>query len=430
MERTTVRQLAEIKEEPAISIMCPLDAGRPGNPQDPVVLAQLRDVAVEKVNHVLRGEAAEGLIARIDEAVGSVDLRHPAPGVAVLVSANVSRVIEFDAPVEPHVVVGERFAIRDLVTAMLRRSRARLVVLSLARTRCVDLTGDATVERHDFGFPVEIVPPTEADTPHGDFPLSEHEHAEAIKFVFRAVDRSLGSLQRGGLRPLVIIGTERDLAHFDEVTEQHAHIVGRVAGNHERDTPYELARLVRPVLEAHERHEQTRLCDETRAAIGTHAVSGIADVWQAARSGRGHRLLLEEDFRFTACLEEGTLDRRARRRRGELRRRRRRRRGSGASRRRSRRRTRRNPRRPRPHRTAHPILMSVARWEYRLEDLRITGKDPASSRADAVAMLDALGQDGWEVVGLSPAHASSHGLRVETTDCVVSLKRPRRGKSS
>ncbi|HEY5011625.1 MAG TPA: hypothetical protein VIK61_02840, partial [Acidimicrobiia bacterium] len=163
MDRETVKRLAQLREEPAVSILCPLDARRPGNAQDPVVLAALRDRAVENVYRVLQGRAATSLIARIDEVIGSVDMQHPSQGIAVLVSPNVSRVIALDIPVGPHVVVGERFAIRDLVTAMRRSWRARILVLSFAKTRCIDLTGDDAVERLDFGFPVDVVPPTEAD---------------------------------------------------------------------------------------------------------------------------------------------------------------------------------------------------------------------------------------------------------------------------
>lgn len=307
MDRATVKQLADLKEEPAISILCPLDVKRPGNVRDLTVLSKLRDRAVEDVGRVLHGRASESLIARIDEAVGSVDLHHPTHGVAVLVSANISRVIGLDVPVGPRVVVGDRFAIRDLVTAMLRSRSARIVVLSLARTRCIDVSGVAATERLDFGFPVEAVAPVEADTPHGDFPLSEREHREAAMFVFRAVDRALSALQRGRPRPLVIIGTERDLAYFDEVAAHGAHTVGRIAENHERDTPDELARLVQPVLAEHERQEQERTCTEIREAIGTHAVSGISDVWSAASVGRGRQLVLEEGYRFPARLVEGVL---------------------------------------------------------------------------------------------------------------------------
>jgi hypothetical protein len=57
--------------------------------------------------------------------------------------------------------------------------------------------------------------------------------------------------------------------------------------------------------------------------------------------------------------------------------------------------------------------------------VHVTGKDDgAQERADAVSTLDALGRDGWEAIGFSPSHASSRGLRVETTEYLVLLKRP------
>ncbi len=71
--------------------------------------------------------------------------------------------------------------------------------------------------------------------------------------------------------------------------------------------------------------------------------------------------------------------------------------------------------------------MNNAQWEYRLEVLHLAGKDGGeAARADAIAALDRLGRDGWEAVGFSPSQASSHGLRVETTEHVVLLKRARR----
>ena len=63
------------------------------------------------------------------------------------------------------------------------------------------------------------------------------------------------------------------------------------------------------------------------------------------------------------------------------------------------------------------------RWEYKLEILELD-KDDADHRQAAASPLDALGHQGWEAVGFSPSHASSHGLRLETTRFVVLLKRP------
>ncbi|HYL53092.1 MAG TPA: hypothetical protein VEZ15_14055 [Acidimicrobiia bacterium] len=308
MNRTTVKQLAQVHGRPAVSILCPLDTRRPGNAHDPAVLSHLRNEAVEQVEGLVQGHAATLLIDRIDMALASVDLHHPSRGIAVLVSPSLSRVFSLDIPIEPHVVVGERFAVRDLVTAMLRMPRSRIVVLSKDKSRCIDVTGDAAVEQLGFGFPVEVVAPTEADTPHRDFPLGEHEHAEAVKFVFRVVDRALVAVEHHDPRPLVLVGAERDLAYFDEVSLRRAHVVARVHGNHERDTARELAKLVRPALEAYEREQQQAACDEAREAIGTHAVSGLADTWLAARAGRGHRLILEDGYQAAARIAGETFE--------------------------------------------------------------------------------------------------------------------------
>ncbi|MGZ4675271.1 MAG: hypothetical protein ACXVJ7_13735 [Acidimicrobiia bacterium] len=66
----------------------------------------------------------------------------------------------------------------------------------------------------------------------------------------------------------------------------------------------------------------------------------------------------------------------------------------------------------------------MTRWEYRLEVLELPGKDDPDARIERAAALDQLGAEGWEAVGVTPTHAASHGLRVETTRFIVLLKRP------
>lgn len=59
------------------------------------------------------------------------------------------------------------------------------------------------------------------------------------------------------------------------------------------------------------------------------------------------------------------------------------------------------------------------RFEYRWEVVTAAKGEPP----DADGLLDRLGADGWEAVGVAPSTASGHGLRVETTAYVVLLKR-------
>jgi len=301
-------ELAQASGTPAVTILCPLDAHHPGNPHDPAVLTDLRNRAEAGVRAYLSGREASSMLSRIDEALRALDLEHPTQGVALFVSPDVSRHIRLDVSVDPEVVVGERFAIRGLLQALQNRPRARVVVLSQARTRCIDLNGNHAVERLEFGFPVEIEPPVEADTPHRDFPLDEHEHAEAAKFVFRAVDHALDELQRRDERPIVLLGVERDLAYFHEITARWAQVVGCLHGDYERQTAAAISDLAQPVLDAHQLEQQQRACADVREAIGRRAVAGVVATWTAARAGRGHQLVVEDTFRYPARVVDDTLE--------------------------------------------------------------------------------------------------------------------------
>ncbi len=59
-------------------------------------------------------------------------------------------------------------------------------------------------------------------------------------------------------------------------------------------------------------------------------------------------------------------------------------------------------------------------WEHRFVRVHLGPKDDLDTARRA---LDDLGLDGWEAVGFSPAHASGHGLSVDTTEYVVLLRR-------
>jgi hypothetical protein len=296
MHSDRIERLARLDATPTVSIYCPLDVRRPGNEQDPAVLADLRQRAATRVRELASEPVARRVITKLDDAIATVDFRHPAPAVAVFVSPDTADVVTLDSSADTQLAVGRHFALLHLVTAQQNLRFARVLVLSQARTRCIDITGPRATERSDHGFPLTVVAPTEADTPHRDFPLDEHEADEAVKFVFRAVDAALTPIHHRDPRPVVLLGAERDLAYFDEVRSEQLSVIGRLAGNYERSTVAEIADLVRPTLESSRDDSVARACAEVREAIGSHAVAGIEEVGDAARDGRGHRLVVEAGY--------------------------------------------------------------------------------------------------------------------------------------
>jgi hypothetical protein len=199
------------------------------------------------------------------------------------------------------VVVGAGFATRALLDAAQRTVHARVLVLAAERARCFEATGPTLRELHTEGFPMHITPPVQEDTPHADLPIGEHEHAEAHRFVFRAVDHAFAARQRRQREPLIVVAVERDLAYFDEVTRHGDDIIARVRGNHIEDSVEKLEQIVAPSLDIQRQRRSTEAAGRAHELVDSRAVAGFADAIAAARAGRGHELVVEEGLRVPSA---------------------------------------------------------------------------------------------------------------------------------
>lgn len=307
LQRSEIERLAAVRTETAVSVLLPLQRQSPGNNEDRLRLRHL----VERAERSLREDHArhaDAALGQLTAAVAAVDLTHPEDGLAIYATADTHTVHLLPFAVPERVVVDRSFATRELLLGMQRTPRWRVVALSLTETRVVDGFGVRAAECVTAGFPMHTDARGEADTPHKDRPVHD-DRPEAFRAAFRAVDRALTELQRSDPRVLVVAGPERDLAYFDEVTAHADAIAGRVTGSHLTTNPAELARLIAPVLAQHE----ARLRDHAIAALvdavgRRRAATGTIEVWNAARQGRGHLLVVEEGHTVPARIEGDDLE--------------------------------------------------------------------------------------------------------------------------
>ncbi|GIU87131.1 MAG: hypothetical protein KatS3mg009_1646 [Acidimicrobiia bacterium] len=278
---------------PVVSVYLPFDPadGPDGNERRAAAAAE---EAAAAVRARAAGPGCEELVANLADALGSVDPRHPPAGLAAFATPDGWEAAALPEPPAPRVVVDGVPALRALLLARQRTPDGRALLISARGARLVDLVGGHAAEHEGDGFPVRIDPPVEADAPHGDFPLDEHERAEARRFVFRAVDHTLAPLQRREPLPLVLVGETRDLAYYDEVTRLGPQVVGRVRGSHEHDPPHAVAPLVLDALRRHVEADATEVARRALEALPAGAVAGVDAVAEAARAGRGRELVVEE----------------------------------------------------------------------------------------------------------------------------------------
>src|SRR5262249_22763445 len=145
-------------------------------------------------------------------------------------------------------MIDETFATRDLVYAFNRASPYRVLVLS-HNTRLYD-AWTTVLDEHRKPFPMAHRGPGGATKlPGGQGINRSAVRDEAHRKFFRSVDDAVAALQKSNPLPLVLVGVERNLAFYQEVTRQAGVLVGMLAGNHERTAPSALGKLVWPVFE-------------------------------------------------------------------------------------------------------------------------------------------------------------------------------------
>jgi hypothetical protein len=202
--------------------------------------------------------------------------------------------------------VGETFLTRDLVFAMNRTPRYWVLALSEKPTRLYEATRDDLIEIRDGGFPITHEGPGGEQPLPGGFGIKKSAYRDEYhRKFFRQIDTALKPFFADDPLPLAIVGVDRFLAFFKEVTEYKDSVLTALQGSHDKTSPAKLGKLIWPrVKEALAEQRQQVLSELDRAVGERKSASTIGEVWRLANEGRGHLLLVEKDFHFPAKVDE------------------------------------------------------------------------------------------------------------------------------
>jgi len=305
MNRQDILDLQSHRRHPSLSILLPTHRTSPDNKRDPILLKNLVSEAGDRLVELLGKRDAAPLIRELEAQVAAVDLRRTLDGMAIFVNADHAGVYLLPVPLEPRVVIDDTFATRDLVFALNRSPRFWVLVLSEQPTRLYEGVRDTLVEVRGGGFPMVH------ENPEADEPLPEMKERSKVEQAwhrrfFRQVDQALSAYTKADPLPVCVVGVERWLAHFQEVSERKD-VVVTLTGNHDQTPPHALGKLVWPAVSDALAAERRRALDALEAAVGAQRfASGLGDAWRRAQEGRGELLLVERDYHQAARFDEAT----------------------------------------------------------------------------------------------------------------------------
>jgi hypothetical protein len=302
-----VRLLQAINHYPSVSILLPTHRTAPDNRQDPIRLKNLISEATNRLLNEFSKRDSARLLDNLEKLVEQIDFQRTLDGLAVYVNDDFARAFVLPFDVNERVVIDQTFATRDLVYALNRTSRYWVLVLSEQPTRLYEGTKSTLVEvREGSQFPLTHGDPGGGSQLPGGVGVNRSAYRDEYhRKFFRKVDEAFSEVAADDPLPLVVVGVDRLLSFFQEVSAHRSSIIATLQGSHDKTSPHELGELVWPLAKEAIAQERNKVFDELDAAIKSQKfTSTIGEVWRKAHDGRGDLLIVEEGFHFPARVDE------------------------------------------------------------------------------------------------------------------------------
>ncbi len=302
ISRSELKILQGHREYPSVSLLAPTHRTAPANKRDRIVVKNLLAKAVERLHGEFTKREVASVVQNLKKLVERVDWKHALDGLALFASRDVATAVSLPFRVKARAVIDATFATRDLVFTLNRAPRYRVLVLGEKPTRLFDATTNVLTEETAKPFPmVHTGPGGASKLPGGQGINRSAVRDESHRQFFRKVDDALAVIQKHDPLPLIVVGVDRYLAFYQEVTKASEAIIGLVAGSHEKTSPSALGKLVWPVFKAGSTLKRTRALVRLKEAVSANRhASGIDQVWRACYDKRCQILLVETGFEHPA----------------------------------------------------------------------------------------------------------------------------------
>jgi hypothetical protein len=302
--RSELKRLQGHHDYPSLSLLAPTHRTAPAKQKNRIVVRNLAAEGLRRLHGEFKKREVAALVQNLNRLVDRVDWEHSLEGLALFASRESATAIPLPFRPRARVVIDATFATRDLVYSLNRSQRYRVLVLTEKPTRLFDAMTNVLTEYRDKPFPIVHKGPGGASRlPGGQGINRSAVRDESHRQFFRRVDEALAKIQKEDHLPVVVVGVDRYLAFYQEVTQDPDAIVGVVAGSHDDPNPAALGKLVWPVFKAGSTLRRTRALARLNAAVSVNRhASGINQVWRAAFDKRCQTLLVETGFEYAANL--------------------------------------------------------------------------------------------------------------------------------
>jgi len=300
--RNELKHLQSIKGHPCLSILMPTHRHHPENQQDGIRLKNLVNEAKRRLSSEISVDDVNVIMNRLSELISKIDFNHSLDGLALFVDKMRSYKFTLPFPVKERVMVDDNFGTRDIVFGMNRSEPYWVLILSEKTSKLYLGIRDNLLEYKDNGFP--MVNPFYEQKIQNENGESKNdrltENVQRIKNYFKEIDGKISTINTE-VHEISIMGTEKNLSLFKEVSGHKDLILSETKGNYENESASEISRIVWHSFKKVRADKREQVIEQLGDAMGSKKLaSGIDEVWSLALENRGSLLAVEINYHFPA----------------------------------------------------------------------------------------------------------------------------------
>jgi hypothetical protein len=312
MRRANIGELMSHESYPSVSILMPTHRTHPEELQDPIRLKNLLDEARQRLDAEVGKRPSWPVIERLEALAEEVDWQMNEEGLALFASEDFGAWYRLPFTVEESVAIDRSFATREILYALHRMPRYRVLSLAEEATRLFEGTGTTLEEVREDGFPISWSGPSGVTRrPDGAMMQRSNVRQAHLKEFYTEVAGMLTAATRTDPLPLVLVGARSTLSFFEQTNTSPSGVAFTIEGSYAEATPAAIAEMAWPRLQEWLDDQRHRVLDEVGSALGANLLAaGIEDAWKAALEGRGAKLAVDENYRQAAVFhrEEWRLE--------------------------------------------------------------------------------------------------------------------------
>ena len=316
--KATLKSLKTTRGNPAVSIFVKTHRTHPENEQDSIALKNQLKVAEDRITNEHDKRTSDKILELIHAKTDELDHNYNLDTLAIFANENEAQVLRLPFDAKERVILGEKFATRDLVRDMSEAVHYYVLVITSEHARLIEAINDRVVKEiggkserqsqmSELTFPINN---TSLPTGSKADRTGSSDDDSYLKEFKNRVDMRMQEFRNIDPLPVILVGDGRTLGFYEQVVDNDSFIIGKVEHlpNLKDGHAEEIVAGVQEVVETQRATRYETAQGELEKARNEKMVrTDLQQIYRSAVEGNVVKLLVRQGYIVPATIDESAL---------------------------------------------------------------------------------------------------------------------------